>query len=31
VRKIDIDVIEFLWASMALFDDGGPGPDISER
>jgi segregation and condensation protein A len=26
----EIDVIEFLWASMALFDDGGPGPDISE-
>jgi segregation and condensation protein A len=27
----EIDVIEFLWASMALFDDGDPGPDISER
>jgi segregation and condensation protein A len=27
----EVDVIEFLWASMALFDDGGPGPDISER
>jgi segregation and condensation protein A len=26
----EIDVIEFLWASMALFDDGDPGPDISE-
>ena len=26
----EVDVIEFLWASMALFDDGGPGPDISE-
>ena len=26
----EIDVIEFLWASMALFDDGGPGPDVSE-
>jgi segregation and condensation protein A len=26
----EIDVIEFLWASMALFDDGTPGPDISE-
>jgi len=26
----EIDVIEFLWASMALFDDGHPGPDISE-
>jgi segregation and condensation protein A len=25
-----IDVIEFLWASMALFDDGGPAPDVSE-
>jgi segregation and condensation protein A len=27
----EVDVIEFLWASMALFDDGGSGPDISER
>jgi segregation and condensation protein A len=27
----EVDVIEFLWASMALFDDGAPGPDISER
>ena len=27
---IELDVIEFLWASMALFDDGGPGPDIAE-
>jgi segregation and condensation protein A len=27
----EVDVIEFLWASMALFDDGGLGPDISER
>jgi segregation and condensation protein A len=27
----EIDVIEFLWASMALFDDGSPGPDVSER
>jgi segregation and condensation protein A len=27
----EIDVIEFLWASMALFDDGGPRPDTSER
>jgi segregation and condensation protein A len=26
----EIDVIEFLWASMALFDDGGPGLDVSE-
>jgi segregation and condensation protein A len=26
----EIDVIEFLWASMTLFDDGGPGPDVSE-
>ena len=26
----EVDVIEFLWASMALFDDGDPGPDISE-
>jgi segregation and condensation protein A len=26
----EIDVIEFLWASMTLFDDGDPGPDISE-
>ena len=26
----EVDIIEFLWASMALFDDGGPGPDISE-
>ena len=26
----EIDVIEFLWASMALFDDGEPGPDVSE-
>ena len=26
----EIDVIEFLWASMALFDDGAPGPDVSE-
>ena len=26
----EIDVIEFLWASMALFDDGGPSPDVSE-
>ena len=26
----EIDVIEFLWASMALFDDGDPAPDISE-
>ena len=26
----EIDVIEFLWASMALFDDGDPGPDVSE-
>ena len=26
----EIDVIEFLWASMALFDDGGPDPDVSE-
>jgi segregation and condensation protein A len=26
----EIDVIEFLWASMALFDDGTPGPDTSE-
>jgi segregation and condensation protein A len=26
----EIDVIEFLWASMALFDDGTPGPDIPE-
>jgi len=26
----EVDVIEFLWASMALFDDGGAGPDISE-
>ena len=25
-----IDVIEFLWASMALFDAGNPGPDVSE-
>jgi len=25
-----IDVIEFLWASMALFDDGGPAPDVSD-
>jgi segregation and condensation protein A len=27
---LEIDVIEFLWASMALFDDGCPGPDVSE-
>jgi segregation and condensation protein A len=27
---LEIDVIEFLWASMALFDDS-PGPDVSER
>jgi segregation and condensation protein A len=27
----EVCVIEFLWASMALFDDGGPGPDTSER
>jgi len=27
---LEVDVIEFLWASMALFDDGGPGPDVSE-
>jgi len=27
---LEIDVIEFLWASMALFDDGGLGPDVSE-
>ena len=27
---LEIDVIEFLWASMVLFDDGGPGPDVSE-
>lgn len=26
----DIDVIEFLWASMALFGDGSPAADISE-
>ncbi|HEV7582298.1 MAG TPA: hypothetical protein VGO77_18130 [Mycobacterium sp.] len=26
----EIDVIEFLWASMALFDDGTPGPDVSD-
>ena len=26
----EIDVIEFLWASMALFDDSEPGPDVSE-
>jgi len=26
----EIDVIEFLWASMALFDDGGPAPDVSD-
>ena len=25
-----IDVIEFLWASMALFGDGGPAPDVSD-
>jgi hypothetical protein len=26
----EINVIEFLWASMALFDDGATGPDVSE-
>ena len=26
----DIDVIEFLWVSMALFDDGSPAPDGSD-
>jgi segregation and condensation protein A len=26
----EIDVIEFLWASMALFEDSGPGLDVSE-
>jgi segregation and condensation protein A len=25
-----IDVIEFLWASMALFDDGAPAPEVAE-
>jgi segregation and condensation protein A len=25
-----IDVIEFLWVSMALFDDGNPAPDVSD-
>jgi segregation and condensation protein A len=25
-----IDVVEFLWASMALFDDGTPGADVAE-
>ena len=27
----DIDVIEFLWAAMALFDDDLPEPDTAER
>jgi len=27
----DIDIIEFLWASMALFDDDLPRPDLSEK
>jgi segregation and condensation protein A len=26
----EIDVIEFLWVSMALFDDGSPRPDVSD-
>jgi segregation and condensation protein A len=26
----DIDVIEFLWASMALFDDDTPGSDVAD-
>ena len=26
----EIDVIEFLWVSMALFDDGSPTPDVSD-
>ena len=25
----DLDVIEFLWASLALFDDGEPAPDTT--
>lgn len=25
----DLDVIEFLWASLALFDDDAPGPDTT--
>ncbi len=27
---LQIDIVEFLWASMALFDDGTPGPDVAE-
>jgi len=27
----EIDIIEFLWASMALFDDDLPRPDLSEK
>ena len=25
----DLDIIEFLWASLALFDDGEPAPDTA--